>query len=90
MASGEMSNASFVTFLASSLHLAATWSVNGSIHFICMDWRHINELQSAGEQVYSELKNLIVWVKDNAGMGSFYRSQHELIFVFKAGRGRSR
>ena len=85
MASGEMSNATFVTFLTSSLHLAATWSVNGSIHFICMDWRHINELQSAGEQVYSELKNLIVWVKDNAGMGSFYRSRHELIFAFKNG-----
>jgi DNA modification methylase len=85
MASGEMSNASFVTFLTSSFHLAATWSVNGSIHFICMDWRHINELQSAGEQVYSELKNLIVWVKDNAGMGSFYRSRHELIFAFKNG-----
>lgn len=85
MASGEMSNATFVTFLTSALQLAATWSVDGSIHFVCMDWRHIDEIQRAGKEVYSELKNLIVWVKDNAGMGSFYRSRHELIFAFKNG-----
>jgi DNA modification methylase len=50
-----------------------------------MDWRHCGEILAAGEQVYSELKNLVVWVKTNAGQGTFYRSQHELIFVFKKG-----
>jgi DNA modification methylase len=58
---------------------------DGSIHFVCADWRHIREFQDAGEQAYFELKNLCIWAKDNAGMGSFYRSQHELIFVFKSG-----
>src|SRR5262249_14321282 len=58
---------------------------NGSIHFVCMDWRHIGELLSAAEVSYHELKNLCVWAKTNAGMGSLYRSQHELIFVFKNG-----
>ncbi len=50
-----------------------------------MDWRHLPEMQAAGVEVYAELKNLIVWVKDNGGMGSFYRSRHELIFAFKVG-----
>ena len=58
----------------------------GSIHFICMDWRHAEELLAAGRGVYGELKSLCVWVKDNGGMGSLYRSQHELVFVFKHGR----
>src|ERR1700731_4648416 len=57
-----------------------------ALHFVCMDWRHIEELMAAGRGVYGELKNLCVWVKDNAGMGSLYRSQHELVFVFKQGR----
>jgi len=85
MASGEMSPAAFVAFLVSVCQLAARWSRNGSIHFVCMDWRHMDEIQAAGRLVYAELKNLIVWVKDNAGMGSFYRSRHELIFAFKNG-----
>jgi ParB-like nuclease domain len=85
MASGEMSAAEFTNFLRRSLGALASNSVNGSIHFICMDWRHLGELLAAGNAVYSELKNLCVWAKDNAGMGSFYRSQHELIFVFKNG-----
>jgi DNA modification methylase len=51
-----------------------------------MDWRHMDELLSAGRTVYAELKNLCVWAKDNGGMGSLYRSQHELVFVFKHGR----
>jgi DNA methylase len=63
----------------------ADFSTNGSIHFICMDWRHIRELLEAAAQPYSELKNLCVWAKTNAGMGSLYRSQHELVFVFKKG-----
>jgi len=50
-----------------------------------MDWRHMSEMLAAGRKVYGELKNLCVWNKTNAGMGSFYRSKHELVFVFKVG-----
>lgn len=85
MASGEMSNAEFTGFLTDTMGLAAGHSADGAIHFICMDWRHLEEMLDAGKEVYSELKNLVVWAKSNAGQGSFYRSQHELIFVFKNG-----
>ncbi|MFG1303936.1 DNA methyltransferase [Xanthobacter autotrophicus] len=85
MASGEMSQDTFVTFLTSAFRHMAAWSEDGSIHFVCMDWRHMVEINVAGREVFSELKNLIVWAKDNAGMGSFYRSRHELIFAFKNG-----
>lgn len=85
MASGEMSEGAFTTFLTSSLKLLAQHSAQGSIHFVCMDWRHVMELSAAGREAYSELKNICVWTKHNAGMGSFYRSQHELVFVFKNG-----
>jgi DNA modification methylase len=83
--SGEMSRADFIQFLEQALGLTAQHSSDGSIHYVCMDWKHIGELLAAGERVYSELKNLIVWAKTNAGQGSFYRSQHELIFAFKNG-----
>jgi len=86
MASGEMSPAAFTAFLEGSLRPLADHSLDGSIHFVCMDWRHLGELMAAGDAVYDELKNLIVWAKDNGGMGSFYRSRHELIFAFKKGR----
>ena len=86
MASGEMDSRQFTGFLRQTFENLAAFSADGSIHFICMDWRHIEELMAAGREVYSELKNLCVWVKDNAGMGSLYRSRHELIFVFKHGR----
>ena len=85
MASGEMNKAAFTAFLGEAFHNLAAFSADGSIHFICMDWRHLEELLTAGCDVYSELKNLCVWVKDNGGMGSLYRSQHELVFVFKHG-----
>jgi DNA modification methylase len=85
MASGEMDRGTFTRFLADAFSEVAEASLDGSIHFICMDWRHIGEVLDAGAQVYSELKNLIVWAKDNGGMGSFYRSRHELIFAFKNG-----
>jgi hypothetical protein len=85
MASGEMTPAAFIVFLTQALMAMAAMSVEGSIHFICMDWRHISELLAAGNAVYDELKNLVVWAKTNGGMGTFYRSQHELIFVFKKG-----
>jgi DNA modification methylase len=85
MASGEMDSSEFTAFLSEAFRNLAAFSVAGSIHFVCMDWRHIEELLAAGRTAYGELKNLCVWVKDNAGMGSLYRSQHELVFVFKHG-----
>lgn len=84
-ASGETSEEQFIAFLTETLNLAAEYSIDGSIHFVCMDWRHIHEISCAGRAVYDSLKNVIVWAKDNAGMGTFYRSQHELLFVFKKG-----
>jgi DNA modification methylase len=85
MASGEMSEAEFTAFLEGVFSLLAANTVDGSIHDICMDWRHMSEMLAAGRKVYSELKNLCIWNKSNAGMGSFYRSKHELIFVWKIG-----
>ncbi len=85
MASGEMSREQFTRFLTEVLGNMAEASCDGSIHFVCMDWRHMNELLAAGGKAYDDLKNLIVWAKTNGGMGSFYRSRHELIFVFKKG-----
>jgi DNA modification methylase len=84
-ASGELSDDEFTRFLTESLALCATHSVDGAIHFVFMDWRHMTELLAAGRAAYAELKNLCVWTKTNAGQGSFYRSQHELVFVFKHG-----
>jgi DNA modification methylase len=86
MASGEMDRPEFTAFLGQAFRNLAAFSVDGSLHFICMDWRHAEDLLVAGRGVYGELKNLCIWVKDNAGMGSLYRSQHELVFVFKHGR----
>ena len=85
MASGEMSRREFTEFLQRAFERLAEHSVDGSIHYVCMDWRHLPEILAAGEAVFDELKNLIVWVKDNGGMGTFYRSRHELIFAFKHG-----
>jgi DNA modification methylase len=86
MASGEMSREGFTTFLTETLALAARVSIDGAVHFVCMDWRHISELVEAGRAVYDSMLNLVTWVKSNAGQGSFYRSQHELIGVFRVGR----
>jgi DNA modification methylase len=85
MASGEMTQAEFTRFLTSAFANLVAFSCDGSIHFVCMDWRHMGEMLAAGGASYSELKNLIVWAKDNGGMGSFYRSRHELVFAFKNG-----
>ncbi len=90
MASGEMNEAEYTGFLLRSFSMLARYSAKGSIHFVCMDWRHVGEVLAAGRQAYSELKNICVWSKDNAGMGSFYRSQHEFVFVFKSGEDRHR
>jgi DNA modification methylase len=86
MASGEMDRPEFTAFLGEAFRNLAAFSVDGAIHFVCMDWRHVEELLAAGREAYDELKNICVWVKDNAGMGSFYRSRHEFIAVFKHGR----
>ena len=85
MAAGEMSPEAFTAFLQQALAPLVAHSVEGSIHYVCMDWRHLPEILAAGEAVFTELKNLVVWVKDNGGMGTFYRSRHELILVFKHG-----
>ena len=85
MASGEMTEAEFVRFLGQALGLLERHSKNGSVHFVCMDWRHAGELLVAGKQTYDIFLNLCVWAKDNGGMGSLYRSQHELVFVFRKG-----
>ncbi|HEX3365789.1 DNA methyltransferase [Phenylobacterium sp.] len=85
MAAGEMSEAAFVEFLTTTLGNAAAAARDGAIAFVCMDWRHMGELQDAGRQIFTELKNVCVWNKSNAGMGTFYRSKHELIFAFKVG-----
>jgi hypothetical protein len=85
MASGEMSQPEFAAFLQSVFSHLAAFSVDGAIHFQCMDWRHVQEVIAAGGAAYSELKNICVWAKNNGGMGSLYRSQHEFVFVFKSG-----
>lgn len=85
MASGEMSPSEFTAFLTSVFANLAEFSAEGSIHFQCMDWRHVDEILQAGRNAYHELKNICVWAKNNGGMGSLYRSQHEFVFVFKSG-----
>lgn len=87
MASGEMNEAEFIAFLTTSLRLLAQYSMSGSTHFVCMDWRHAGELITAGNQIYEALLNVCIWVKNNGGIGSLYRSRHELVFVFKNGKG---
>jgi DNA modification methylase len=85
MGVGEMSSAEFRAFLEQTLGPAAERCRDGAIAFVCMDWRHAEELIAAGKAIFSELKNVCVWNKSNAGMGIFYRSKHELVFVFKKG-----
>jgi DNA modification methylase len=87
MASGEMSRDEFVEFLAASIATLLPHLTDGAILYLCMDWRHMTELLGAASRNGLELKNLCVWCKTNAGNGSFYRSQHELVFVFKHGTG---
>jgi hypothetical protein len=79
MASGEMTREEFISFLRTVFEHLKRFSSNGSLHFACMDWRHMGEMLAAGEAVYFELKALCVWAKSNGAMGSLYRSQHELV-----------
>jgi DNA modification methylase len=90
MASGEMTNREFVDFLMQFMQHASDFSQQGSLHYIYMDWRHATEALQAGSSIYSELKNIAVWVKTNGGMGSLYRSQHEFVFVYKHGNASHR
>jgi len=90
MASGEMDRTEFTGFLGQACGNLAACSAAGALIYICMDWRHIEQLLAAAGDVYDELKNLCIWVKDNAGMGSLYRSQHEMIFIFKHGHSEHR
>jgi len=85
MASGEMTEDEFTQFLKTTLGAAVNASRDGALHYVCMDWRHLFEALSAGKTLYDSLLNLCVWNKDNGGMGSFYRSKHELVLVFKVG-----
>ena len=85
MASGEMSGVEFQAFLAETLATATAISRDGAIHFICMDWRHVDDVSAVGKSLYGALLNLCVWNKSNAGMGSLYRSKHELVFVYRVG-----
>ena len=85
MASGEMSQSEFSQFLKGVFTLLAEYSIPGSLHYAFMDWRHMGEILSAGMSAYTALKNVCVWNKLSGGMGSLYRSQHELVFVFKNG-----
>jgi DNA modification methylase len=85
MATDEMSSHQFQSFLQTALSHIANYSRDGAIHYVCIDWRHVGDMLSAGEAVCSELKNICVWHKSNAGMGSLYRSQHEFIIVYKSG-----
>ncbi len=84
-ASGEMTASEFTAFLRDALGASASVSRDGAVHFVCMDHRHIRELLDAAGEVYAAQLNLCVWNKSNAGMGSLYRSKHELVFVFRVG-----
>src|SRR5262245_5819561 len=86
MASGEMSSADYIRFLGITLNAAVSVSREGALHYVCSDWRHIAELMAAAKPVYGETINVAVWVKSNAGQGSFYRSQHELVGIFRVGQ----
>lgn len=86
MASGEMNEEQFRTFLTDTLGACTSVSRDGAVHFVCMDWRHLDDLWAVGDALYGALLNLCVWNKSNAGMGSLYRSKHELILVYRVGK----
>jgi DNA modification methylase len=85
MAAGEMRSEDYSAFLRTICRNMVDFSEDGALHYICMDWRHLGEVLAATRNIYTEFKNLCVWNKNNGGMGSFYRSKHELVFVFKVG-----
>ncbi|WP_340149840.1 DNA methyltransferase [uncultured Sneathiella sp.] len=85
MASGEMSETEFRTFLKETLGACAAVSRDGAVHFVCMDWRHMEDVTAVAHDIYGAFLNLCIWNKSNAGMGSLYRSKHELVFVYRVG-----
>ncbi len=85
MASGEMAESEFRTFLSNTLGACAKVSRDGAVHFVCMDWRHMDDVTASVDDVYDKLLNICVWNKSNAGMGSLYRSKHEMVFVYRVG-----
>lgn len=85
MASGEMTPSEFTEFLGTFMRHAKDYSVDGSLHYFFMDWKHVREISTAATSVYDDLKNICVWNKTNGGMGSLYRSKHELCFIYKSG-----
>lgn len=85
-ASGEMSEPQFIAFLEAALGNATRVSRDGALHYVCIDWRHVSELIDAARALYGAMLNICVWVKTNAGQGSLYRSQYELVVVFKVGQ----
>lgn len=85
MASGEMTDTEFRTFLADTLGACAKVSRDGAVHFVCMDWRHMDDVTASVSDIYDDLLNICVWNKSNAGMGSLYRSKHEMVFVYRVG-----
>jgi len=89
-ASGEMTRSDFTTFLDEVLTNTSQRCRDGAISFICMDWRHMGELLEAGQRAFDAYLNLCVWAKTNGGMRSLYRSQHELVFVFRKGKAQHR
>ncbi len=86
MASGEMTEVQFTRFLTEALTRISRVVRPGALVYVCMDWRHIWELLCAGRSLF-DLKNICVWDKGAGGLGAFYRSQHELVAVFKNGTG---
>jgi hypothetical protein len=88
MASGEMSKEEFAKFLSDTIKNLVEFSLSGSLHYIWMDWRNIKTLLIEGGKLYNELKNICIWVKETGGMGSLYRSCHEMIALFKNGRAK--
>jgi len=86
MAAGEMSDRRYREFLESSIRLMGLHSVDGSLQYHCIDWRHLRDIQQAAENIYSKLLNICIWVKENGGMGSLYRSRCEFVLVYKFGK----
>lgn len=84
-ASGEMSRSQFIDFLTETHQACADVTKPGAIHFTCMDHHHVEEMVVAAGSVYAKRLNICIWVKSNAGMGSLFRSQHEMIFVYRVG-----
>ncbi len=88
MASGEMTEAEFAEFISGFMQHLVKFSSDGSLHYIFMDWRNINIVLNQGKKYYTELKDIAIWNKLSAGMGSLYRSQHEMIPIFKNGKAK--